>query len=93
MNNVISSKDVRVQFSEILNQVIYAGKEFIISRFDKPVAKISPLRPSFNGREINQRKAAAIKILSAQRALRRIDLTEIVIRERDREYRRWKKSS
>ncbi|MBI2641188.1 type II toxin-antitoxin system prevent-host-death family antitoxin [Candidatus Roizmanbacteria bacterium] len=96
MNQVISSKDARAQFAEILNQVMYAGREFIISRFDKPVAKISPIEKSTDDDdETKRRKKAIINILRMRTKFREIygnlDLTKIVIKERDKEYKKWTK--
>lgn len=93
MNTTISSKQAREQFAEILNQVMYAGKEFTISRFDKPVAKISPIKPVSDDEEIARRKKAVAQIMKIREKYKGVDLTKIVIRERDKEYRRWKKSS
>ncbi len=92
MNNIISSKDARNQFAEILNQVVYQGREFIISRFDKPVAKLSPLRSiAKENEETRRRKKTIAQIRKMREIYKGIDLTKIVIRERDREYKKWVK--
>lgn len=92
MNNVISSKDARAQFAEILNQVVYSGREFVISRFDKPVAKIVPIiKDADENGETKRRKGIVERIMKIRKQLNATNLTEIVIRERDKEYRRWKR--
>jgi len=91
MNTIISSKDARDQFAEILNQVAYAGREFIIKRFDRPVAKIIPVTSPNNDEETKRRKQIVARIMKIRKKLKGIDLTKIVIRERDREYKRWTK--
>lgn len=93
MNNIISSRDARNQFAEILNQVVYNGREFIISRFDHPVAKISPIhdKKENEDEEIIRRKKLVAKFMTIRKKLKGVDLTKIVIRERDKEYRRWTK--
>lgn len=91
MDNVISSKDARNQFAEILNQVVYQGREFTISRFDKPVAKISPIhdKKESEDEEFIRRKKLLAKIMTIRKKLKGVDLTKIVVRERDKEYRKW----
>lgn len=93
MDNIIPAKQVRAQFADILNQVVYAGREFIISRFDKPVAKIAPIRDLSDNQEIKRRKKIVEKIMKLRKQFKAIygntDLTKIVIRERDKEYKRW----
>lgn len=91
MNNIISAREARNQFAEILNQVVYAGREFIISRFDKPVAKIVPIKAIDEDEEIKRRKKIVEKIMKMREMYKGVDLTKIVIRERDKEYQRWKK--
>lgn len=97
MNTTISSKDARDQFSEILNQVAYAGREFIIKRFDRPVARISPIKENNPGvdTEAKQRGKAILQIMKMRKKFKEIygnvDLTNIVIRERDKEYKKWTK--
>lgn len=90
MDNTISSKDARNQFAEILNQVMYAGREFIISRFDKPVAKISPYKEELDEERLKRQKAI-LRIMEMRKKYKNIDLTKIVIRERDKEYKKWKR--
>lgn len=89
MDNTISSKDARNQFAEILNQVMYAGREFIISRFDKPVAKIVPIKVVDEDEEMKRRKKVVERIMKMRKIYKGVDLTKIVIRERDKEYKRW----
>jgi prevent-host-death family protein len=93
MDTIISSKDARDQFSEILNQVAYAGREFVISRFDKPVAKIIPVKSAYANQDIDmeRRKQIVDRIMEMRKVYRGVDLTKIVIKERDREYKRWKR--
>jgi len=93
MNTIVSSKDARAQFAEILNQVMYAGREFIISRFDKPIAKITPIQSASEDKDMTKRKNVISKIVSMRKVFQTVDLTKIVIREREKEYRRWKKFS
>ena len=90
MNTTISSKDARNQFAEILNQVMYAGREFTISRFDKPVAKIVPIKQPEDDEEIKRRKKIVQSIKEARKHYKGVDLTKIVIREREKEYKKWK---
>lgn len=93
MDNIISSKEARAQFADLLNQVVYAGREFIISRFDKPVAKISPIniKNGSDDLEVIRRRKVISKIKVMRSVYRNIDLTNLVIAERDKEYRKWKK--
>lgn len=95
MNNIISSKDARAQFADILNQVVYSNREFIISRFDKPVAKIIPIKDIDEDEEIIRRRKAVAKIRELRKKFKKIygniDLTKVIIRERDKEYKRWTK--
>ena len=93
MNTIVSSKDARAKFAEILNQVMYAGREFIISRFDKPIAKITPIQSASEDKDMTKRKNVISKIVSMRKVFQTVDLTKIVIREREKEYRRWKKFS
>lgn len=89
MKNIISSKDARTQFAEILNQVFYTGKEFIISRFDRPVAKIIPIKSEDVNDETKRRKSIVNRIISMRKTYKGADLTRIVIRERDKEFKKW----
>lgn len=91
MNNFISAKNARAQFADILNQVVYSNREFIISRFDKPVAKIVPIKKVYADEEIERRKKLVERIRKIRKIYKGVDLTKIVIRERDKEYRRWTK--
>lgn len=92
MNNIYSVKQVRDNFADILNQVIYNQKEFIISRFNRPVAKISPLKKQEeHDKETNRREHSVEKILAIRRRHKNLNLTKIVINERDKEYKRWKR--
>ena len=90
MNNVISSRDAREQFAEILNQVMYRGREFTISRFDKPVAKIVPIKPTQTDEKISKRKKLVARIMKTRKIYKGVDLTKIVIEERKKEYKKWK---
>jgi antitoxin (DNA-binding transcriptional repressor) of toxin-antitoxin stability system len=89
MNTTISSKQAREQFAEILNQVAYAGREFVIKRFERPVAKISPVESLFDVKEKNRRRNIVKKIMKMRRIYHGIDLANIVIYERDKEYKKW----
>ena len=39
----ISADDARKNFAELLNEVRYQGKQFVITRRGKPLAKLAPL--------------------------------------------------
>lgn len=95
MNTVISSKDARDQFAEIINQVLYNGREFIINRFDKPVAKIVPIIDMDETQEKERMEKIVARIRQMRKKFKEIygntDLTEIIIRERDKEYKKWTK--
>lgn len=95
MDTIISSKEARDQFAEILNQVAYGSREFIISRFDKPVAKIIPFKSVDEDAEIERRKKIVARIRRMRKKFREIygnvDLAKIVISERDKEYKKWAK--
>ena len=41
MPQIISPTDARNNFAEIMNQVIYAGEEFLVTRKGKPPVKIA----------------------------------------------------
>lgn len=91
MDNMISAKQMRAQFADILNQVVYADREFIISRFDKPVAKIVPIKIADEDEEIKRRNKIVERIMKLRKIYKGVDLTKIVIRERDKEYKQWTK--
>lgn len=40
MNQTINATQVRNQFTEIINRILYKGEEFIVEKKGKPVAKI-----------------------------------------------------
>lgn len=44
MIQTISIKDTRNQLADLINQVDFNGREFIISKFGKPKAMLTPLR-------------------------------------------------
>ena len=54
MKNTYSATEARNNFFEILNKVIYEGKEFIVEKDGVPAAKVSPLPAKKSSEEIKK---------------------------------------
>ena len=46
----ISIREAREQFSELVNQVAIAKKEFVIAKFRRPVAMLVPVKKTVKGK-------------------------------------------
>ncbi len=54
MKTVISATEARNNFFEMLNSVMYKGKEFIVEKDGKPAVKVSSAIPQRDPKEIKK---------------------------------------
>lgn len=67
MATVIPATKARNNFFEILDLAMYEGKEFIIEKDGKPAAKVSPVVPKRDPKEIDKILAGVRKAFASSK--------------------------
>lgn len=52
MPETLTVTEIARSFAEYINRVVYRGESFILTRGNKPVAEIRPLRKGVTGKEL-----------------------------------------